>query len=547
MSDDSKGGVGAFLEEIDPFVFIGGALLTIIAIGYIAMRPESASKTLKAANAYLWQEMGWVYIWAMFLAVIFCLWLLIGPWGKIKFGDPDEDPEFSYFSMLAMLFSAGLSTGLVFYGPAEALYHYASGPPFFGAEAESAAVVPDAIQYTLLHWGISPWSAYLLFGITIAYYVHRKGAPIRPSTVFAPFIGVQNLDSKWVKPLDLGMVLISVGAVAVSLGFVVTQFLSGLSYNYDVQVGDTGIILLTVGLTVAFTISAALGVKKGIRRVSHFNMALFATLLLTAFVFGPTAYLLNVGTEALGGYVNDFVAMSLYMNAANGVEWVGGWTVFYWAWWFSFAPMIGIFIARICRGRTVRQVVFGGLVGTSAASFPWFITMGGSSLWVQQTGQLDILSIVFERGISVAGFPLFETLIPLGGVFSAAYLLLVLTFLITTVDSTTLSLAMFTTDGRENPSTINRVTWGALVGLLTSLLLVTGGLEALRSFVVLLGFPIAFVLGLCVVGLISEFEQLHPVILTNRYGSDSDEQSDSTTVADYLSDRRPGWMGSADD
>lgn len=547
MSDDSKGGVGAFLEEIDPFVFIGGALLTIIAIGYIAMRPESASKTLKAANAYLWQEMGWVYIWAMFLAVIFCLWLLIGPWGKIKFGDPDEDPEFSYFSMLAMLFSAGLSTGLVFYGPAEALYHYASGPPFFGAEAESAAVVPDAIQYTLLHWGISPWSAYLLFGITIAYYVHRKGAPIRPSTVFAPFIGVQNLDSKWVKPLDLGMVLISVGAVAVSLGFVVTQFLSGLSYNYDVQVGDTGIILLTVGLTVAFTISAALGVKKGIRRVSHFNMALFATLLLTAFVFGPTAYLLNVGTEALGGYVNDFVAMSLYMNAANGVEWVGGWTVFYWAWWFSFAPMIGIFIARICRGRTVRQVVFGGLVGTSAASFPWFITMGGSSLWVQQTGQLDILSIVFERGISVAGFPLFETLIPLGGVFSAAYLLLVLTFLITTVDSTTLSLAMFTTDGRENPSTINRVTWGALVGLLTSLLLVTGGLEALRSFVVLLGFPIAFVLGLCVVGLISEFEQLHPVILTNRYGSDPDEQSDSTTVADYLSDRRPGWMGSADD
>lgn len=547
MSTDSQSRLGNFREEIEPIVFIGGALVTILSIGYIALQPETATKGLSDINNFLWSEFGWVFVIAMFLAVVFCMWLMLGPWGKIKFGEPGTKPEFSYFSFLAMIFSAGLSTGLVFYGPAEALFHYASSPPFTGAPAESAAVVPEAIQYTMLHWGVSPWSAYLIIGVTIAYYVHNKGAPIKPSTVFAPFIGVENLEKRWVKLLDLMMVVISVGGVAVSLGFVVTQFLAGLNYNYGLQFGDAGTILLTVGLTVGFTVSAALGVKRGIRRISTFNMYLFLGLLFAAFIFGPTAFILNTGTEAFGGYVNEFIGMSLYMNSANGVSWVGGWTVFYWAWWFSFAPMIGIFITRICRGRTIRQVVFAGVVGTTAASFPWFIVMGGSSLWVQTRGSLDLLSIVFEQGREIAAFPLFEALIPFGGLFSVAYLLLVLTFLITTVDSTTLSLAMFTTDGSENPSTLNRVIWGGLVGLLSSLLLITGGLAALQNFVVLLGFPIAFVIGLCIVGLTIEFERLDPVLLTELGSNQEDESSAGRTVAGYLSDRYSFIGGGTDD
>jgi len=342
------------------------------------------------------------------------------------------------------------------------------------------------------------------------------------------------------------MVVVSVGGVAVSLGFVVTQFLGGLSYNYGVEVGNLGTILVTVGLTVGFTISAALGVQRGIRRISNFNMGLFLLLLAVAFIFGPTAFLLNAGTEAFGGYLNDFIGMSLFANAANGGEWVGGWTVFYWAWWFSFAPMIGIFIARICRGRTIRQVVFAGLIGTTGASFPWFIVMGGSSLWAQTTGRIDLLSIVFNQGREVVAFPLFESIIPFGGVFAVAYLLLVLTFLITTVDSTTLSLAMFTTDGGEHPSTLNRVIWGGLVGLLSSLLLTTGGLATLQNFVVLLGFPIAFIIALCLVGLTIELEQLRPVLLTDRARDSDDTDSDQQSVAGYLSDRTPGWMDRAD-
>ncbi|MCT9098062.1 BCCT family transporter [Haloarchaeobius sp. HME9146] len=518
MSTESDSMFGEFRDEIQPSVFWGGAILTVIAIAVLGTWPSASAEVLTNVNTWLWKNLSWVYLGIMFICVGFCLWLLLGPWGRIKLGGEDEEPEYSFFAFFAMLFSAGLSTGLVFFGPAEALFHYSSGPPFLSAGSSSAAVMPGAIQYTLLHWGISPWSAYLIVGVTIAYFVHRHGAPIKPSTIFAPFIGVENLDKDWVKPLDMGIVVLSVGGVAVSLGFVVTQFLTGLNYNWGVQVGDLGILLVTTGLTIGFTISAALGVDKGIRRISHFNMGLFVTLLVVAFLAGPTGFLMNLGTEAVGGYVNDFVEMSLYANVANGASWVGGWTVFYWAWWFSFAPMIGIFMARISRGRTIRQVVFAGLAGTSAASFPWFIVMGGSSLWVQHNGQADILGAVGEYGTEVAGFPLFEQIVPfgLGGVFSGLYLLLVLTFLITTVDSTTLSLAMFTTGGDEDPSTINRVTWGTLVGVLTSILLIVGGLPALKDMIVLVGLPVALVCLLCFVGLTKELESRHPVLLTDR-------------------------------
>jgi glycine betaine transporter len=535
---DSRLEFGRFRDELDTIVFGVGVIVTVLAIGLIALQPDSASQMLTEVNTFLWTNMGWLYMWAMFLAVAFCLWLLVGPWGRIKLGGEDEEPEFSFFSFFAMLFSAGLSTGLVFFGPSEALFHYDAGPPFLGAEAGSGSIIPGAVQYTMLHWGLSPWSAYLLVGVTIAYYVHRRGAPIKPSTIFAPFIGVENLDKSWVKPLDIMMVVVSVGGVAVSLGFVVTQFTTGVTYNTGFVFSNLQLLLLTVCLTIGFTISAALGVNRGILRVSTLNVWLFALLLGGLFIFGPTAYILQVGTEALGGYIVQFPEMSLYLNSAGGGEWVGGWTIFYWAWWFSFAPMIGIFVTRICRGRTIRQVMFAGLAGTTAASFLWFIVLGSSSLWAEHNGVADILGPTAEHGEEVAAFPLFEAIIPsaeLGGIgipfgeiFAALYLLLVLTFLITTVDSTTLSLAIFTSKGTERPSTINRVIWSCLVGLLTSLLLIAGGLQALQDLVVLVGLPIALVLFTCFAGLIIELEKQQPVILTERFSDDTTDEDVST-------------------
>ncbi|WP_433632920.1 BCCT family transporter [Halomicrococcus sp. NG-SE-24] len=525
-SDDSQ--LAQLREEIHPGVFGGGVLLTLLLIAFIGLTPDLAASTLSDANDFIITKLGWLYMWIVFAAVLFCGWLMFSSWGRIKLGDPDEEPEFTLMEFFAMMFSSGLAVGLVFWGPAEALAHFQSGPPFFEAGAKSQALMPGAIQYTLFHSGISPWAAYLVFGVVFGYFAHRRDYALRPATIFAPFVNDDSLDSWWATLVDAAVVVISVGGICVSLGFGVIQFTTGLQYNWGINLDDTGIVLLTIGLTIAFTASAAVGVQRGIRRISDFNILLFAVLLVTALIFAPISYVLNLGSQAFAGLITDFVGMSFYTNFANDAKWVGGWTMFFWAWWLAFGPMIGIFIARICRGRTIRQVVFVGIIGTSAASFPWFITLGGSALWAQTTGKADLLKVMSNFGIEGVGFSLFEQLIPFSGVFSALYLLLVLTFLITTVDSSTLSVAMLTVGGDEHPTVLNRVVWGVLVGLLTSLLIIIGGLSTLQSFVVLVGFPTALMCVVCMVGLVLTLERRTPVLLTESEPTEAETSQDFT-------------------
>lgn len=534
--------IDEFLDEIDTTIFAGGALLTLSLIAVIGIWPNASAAALSGANEYLLRNVGWLYLWVVFLAVVFCFWLLFGPWGRLKLGAPDEAPEFGLGSYFAMMFSAGLAVGLVFWGPGEALSHYQSGPPLFEAAPKTEALMPGVVQYTLFHSGISPWSAYMVFAVTIGYFVHRKGAAFRPAVIFAPFVGTDNLDGWWAKALDAVVVVISVGGICVSLGFGVIQFLAGVNYNWGIQVGDAGTVLLTLGLTIAFTASAAVGVQRGIRRISDFNIVLFVGLLVVALVFAPLSFVLDLGSEALGGLISDFVAMSFYTNFANeSVGWVGDWTMFFWAWWLAFGPMIGIFIARISRGRTIRQVVFAGLIGTSAASFPWFITLGGSALWVQSTGQAELLGILSNYGVEGVGFALFERLVPFSDVFSALYLLLVLTFLITTIDSSTLSVAMLTVGGSEHPTVLNRVIWGTLVGLLTAFLIVAGGLATLQAFVVLVGLPTALMCIVCLVGMSRELERQVPVLRRER------EHADNEIVRTRTQDAEPSHVSQSED
>ena len=322
MSTESDGLIAAFREDIDPVVFWSGALLTVVAIGLIAATPNASGDLLSAANTWLWHNVGWLYIWAMFLSVAFCLWLMIGPWGRIKFGGPDEDPEFSFFELLAMLFSAGLSTAACSTGPSKRSSITRRLRRSSPRKRRLPRSCPGRSSTRCFTGG------FRLGQRTSRRNYHRllrppEGRANQAVDDLRTVYRRREPRQVWVKPLDIGIVLVSVGGVAVSLGFVVTQFLAGLRYNYGIHAG-TRHSDDRLGLTVGFTISAALGVKKGIRRISNFNMYLFAFLLVVAFVFGPTAYLLDVGTQAFGGYVNHFIAMSLYMNASHDVKWVGG-------------------------------------------------------------------------------------------------------------------------------------------------------------------------------------------------------------------------------
>ncbi|QLK24551.1 BCCT family transporter [Natrinema zhouii] len=503
MSDrqrDGDGAVRTFLDELDPTVFGIGFVVAVLVVAAFLFRESRTLEIMEGTNEFLWTSFGWAYLVSMFALVAFVLYLIFGPWGNIKLGEEDEDPEFSFLAYFAMLYSAGIAAGIVFWGPAEAIFHYSTPSPFSGVEAESTGAAVSALQYTFFHWGLSAWSAYVIVAIPIAYFAYRRDAPMRISTIIGPIIGFDNLDSPWAKLVDILAVFATIGGIATTLGLVGNQFLVGLEYAGGVEFGDAGTVLVITGLTVAFTISVALGVERGIRRISYFNMALFAILTAAAFILGPTVYIMTVGTQALGAYINEFISMSFFMGAGEtggqGADsgFVGAWTVFYWAWWFSWAPFVGLFIARISRGRTVRQVAATGVVASTAITIPWFATMGGTSIFMQSNGQADILGTLEAWGFNeaVAGYPLFEAL-PAGELLTVLFLVLVTTFFVTSADSSTLALGMLTTGGKQKPSTINRVIWGGLMGALASLLMVAGGTTALQQAAIIAGGPFAII------------------------------------------------------
>jgi len=524
-NSEPDGPFARFVDELDVPVFLVGFLTALIAVVAFALMPDTAASAVNNVNSLLWKNVGWVYIIAMFLIVVFALFLVFGPWGTIKLGKPDEEPKYSFLSYFAMLYSAGIAAGIVFWGPAEAIFHYDTVPPFIGAESQTANAAVGAVQYTFFHWGISAWAAYSIMSLPIAFYTYRYDAPMRVSTVLAPFFGVDNLDSIWAKLIDILAVFATLGGIATTLGFVGSQFLTGIEYTTGVTVGDAGTVLTITGLTIAFTLSVTLGIKKGIRRVSQFNMVLFMVFMLLAFVLGPSVYIMTVTTEALGKYINQFVAMSFFMNAGNSTSWVGSWTIFYWAWWFSWTPFVGLFIARVSRGRTIRQVVSTGVLASTAITIPWFGIMGASAIKLQSTNAANILGVISEYGVAGSGYPLFEAL-PLGGVLNLLFLILITTFFVTSADSSTLALGMLTTGGELQPSTINRVIWGALVGALASLLMVVGGVDALRASAIITGGPFAVITVLAVLAISYPCREICPVF----FDSDASETVSSSSA-----------------
>jgi glycine betaine transporter len=511
-----------FTDELDYAVFGAGFVVTFLAVVAFMFRDETAGEWLEGVNGFIQANFGWAYLLVMFALIVFVGFLIFSPWGNITLGRDDEEPAFSFPAYFAMLYSAGIAAGVVFWGPAEAIFHYDDVSPFVGAEAQSPEAAVSAVQYTFFHWGISAWTAYVVLGIPIAYYAHRYDAPMRISTILLPWLGADDLDRPIAKAVDILAVFATIGGVAATLGFVGDQFLTGIEWTTGTGVGDAGTVLVITGLTVAFTISVALGVRKGIRRIAYFNLALFAVLLVATFLLGPTRFIMALGTEALGGYINDFITMSFYTGAdaaeSSSVSgWVGEWTIFYWAWWFSWAPFVGLFIARISRGRTVRQVAVTGVLASTSITIPWFATMGGSAIYLQQTGQADILGAVDVYAEAGAGYPLFEAL-PLGGVLTVMFLLLVTTFFITSADSSTLALGMLTTGGEQEPSTINRVIWGFLIGALASLLMVVGGVDALQAAAIITGGPFAIITLLAAASTVFAFGNREAVFLREEDG-----------------------------
>ncbi|GAB3669931.1 BCCT family transporter [Halopiger thermotolerans] len=513
-SEDSrrrgKSSVSEFVNELDTTIFVAGFALSLTAIVTFLAYPQLSIEVVLSITDHIKYNYAWIYIVTMFLMLLFVLFLLFGKWRDITLGKPAEDPEFTLFGFFAMMFSAGIAAGIVFWGPAEALFHYDDVPPIINAESQVPAAAAGAVQYTLFHWGIYYLIPYAIIGIPIAFLSYRYEAPLRISTLLVPFVGIDGLDNVWGKLLDILAVLVTIGGITTTLGFIGSQLLSGVQYTTGITFGNTEAILLISGLTVVFTLSAVLGVERGIRRLSLFNVILFSVLGVLTFLVGPTNFIINLGVQATGGYFDDFFEMSLYTGIGETDGWIGSWTVFYWAWVFSWAPFGGLFVARISRGRTVREVAAATIFGATAGTLPWFYTMGGTAIWLQRSGRVNLLEEISAHGVAISGFPLFNAL-PLGPLLSGLFPVLITTFFLTSADSSTLALGMLTTGGKESPSSLNRIIWGTLMGILASLLIVGGGVPALRSLAILSGLPFVVIAMLAIATMSIEFRKLTPI------------------------------------
>ncbi|WP_336362128.1 BCCT family transporter [Halalkalicoccus salilacus] len=506
---DDLGAIGRFREEIDPIVFLFGAGLTVGVIALYFISPSTVENGIAYLNQGMLQYLNWALLVIVFLVVLFLIFLILGPWGKIKFGD--DPPEYSFISFFTMLYSAGFAAGVVFWGPTEALFYYAEPSPLFDVSGGSAAAMTIAIQQTLFHWALPQLAVFTIMGLAIGYFVYNYDVPLRVSSALTPILGKENLDGPIAKTVDVLAVFATIGGVATSLGFIGSQFISGLNYQWGIDLGNTGILLVVTMMTLLFTISMVVGVDKGIRRLSNFNMALFVVIMVATFIIGPSVFLLLIGTQAVGGMITDFVSMSLFTGAGveGGTEWANAWTVFYWAWALSWSPFAGVFIARISRGRTVREVAFTGIAATSAATIPWFTFVGGTAVWAQHNGIADFSAVISgEAGAEVSGFILFEAF-PLGTAFMIAFMILVTTFFVTSADSSTLAVSMMTTGGKAQPSNINRIFWGVVLGMTAAILMIIGGIEALQSAAIITGAPFAFVCLLAMLGLAKHFSATH--------------------------------------
>lgn len=487
-----------------PRVFLPAAGLIILFVALTLVFTDQMGEWLGKANSTVVGDMGWYYVVIVSMFVFFAAWLALSPVGNVVLGKDDEKPEFGLGSWFAMLFAAGMGIGLVFWGVAEPLNHFDAPPPGTGADASARA--DTAFDVTFLHWGLHAWAIYVVVGLAVAYAVHRKGRPVSIRWALEPLLGADRVKGRWGDAIDITAVIGTLFGVATSLGFGVTQVGAGLNYlgvvDVDAETGNPSnlvMLSLIIAITGLATLSVATGVDKGIKILSNINMGLAATLLLAVLVLGPTVFLLSDFVQSIGSYIQAFFSLSfqtLAFQGDDGKAWLSGWTTFYWGWWISWAPFVGVFIARISRGRTVREFVAGVLLVPTLVTFLWFSVLGGTALHREMFGEAGLIDPQDGVSTNSALFQLLDGL-PLGTVLSVVAIFLIVVFFVTSSDSGSYVVDMLASGGDPNPPVWSRVMWATLEGLVAAALLLASGasgLGALQTMAILLAAPFSIVM-----------------------------------------------------
>ncbi|MEJ6525685.1 MAG: BCCT family transporter [OM182 bacterium] len=478
-----------------PVFFISAGLIIAVCL-YGALFSEHASLVFSDLQSWLLTNLGWLYMGSVAGFFMLVIYLAFSRFAHLRLGADDSEPEYSYGSWFAMLFSAGMGIGLMFFGVSEPMTHFLEPPVGEGGTIDAAR---NAMQVTFFHWGLHAWAIYIIIGLALAYFSFRHDLPLTLRSALYPVIG-DKIYGKWGNAVDIFAILGTMFGVATSLGIGVMQVNAGLNYLFGLPVSIMVQVALIATITCAATVSVVAGLDAGIRRLSELNLVLALLLMVFVLIAGPTVMLLSSLIQNIGMYLSGLVDMTFRIYAYEPNEWIGNWTLFYWAWWISWSPFVGMFIARISRGRTIREFILGVLLVPSGFTFLWLTIFGNSGLWLEMHEAGAGLATAVQTNMPTAIFVLLDQL-PLTGITSALATMLIVTFFVTSSDSGSLVIDIISSGGAENPPVWQRIFWAVSEGAVAATLLVAGGLAALQTAAISSALPLIIVMFLVCYGL----------------------------------------------
>ncbi|PAV28275.1 glycine/betaine ABC transporter permease [Virgibacillus profundi] len=483
----------------NPVFFISAIIVGLLVI-IGAFLPEQFGAVAQALFDFTTINFGWFYLFAVFIIILFLVGISVSKYGKMRLGPSDSRPEYPFFTWIGMLFSAGFGVSLVFWSVAEPMSHFFV-TPFPGVEAQSEEAARIAMGYSFFHWGISQWAVFAIAGLAIAFLQFRKNKSGLVSAAIEPVVGKNKAVANMVNILA---VIATVMGVATTVGLSFIQLNGGLSSVFNIP-NNIGVqVIIALVMLVAYMLSSVTGLDKGIKWLSNINLGLALLVMVIVFFLGPTVFILNTFVLGIGDYISNFVQYSLRLTPYAGGDWVYQWTIFYWAWAIAWSPFVGAFVARVSRGRTVREFVSGVMVVPPAIACVWIAVFGGTAVYSDLNNGTQIAEAVNDD-VTVA---LFEALgvVPFTDILSIISILLIFTFMVTSADSATYILGSMTSKGSLNPALITKIIWGVLITAIALVLLFTGGLGALQTASLTAALPFTVILLIMIVSIFKELK-----------------------------------------
>jgi choline/glycine/proline betaine transport protein len=527
--------------KLNSAVFYPASLLVISLLLFTLIFPQASASFFASLQSSIVENFSWFYVFTVAVILVFTLYLGFSRFSDVKLGPDHATPDYSYVSWLSMLFAAGMGIGLMFYGVAEPLMHFLVPPT---ADPGTVAAAKEAMKTTFFHWGLHAWAIYAIVALTLAYFSFRHDLPLTLRSALYPLIGDKIYG--WRGDLvDIFAVTGTLFGVATSLGLGVLQISAGLNYLFEFPTTTIAQVGLIIGITCIAIISVASGLDRGIKILSEFNMILAVGLLALILILGPTVFLFKALMQNTGAYLSDLVLNTFNLFAYQKTEWIGGWTIFYWGWWLAWAPFVGIFIARISRGRTIREFILGVLIVPTVFTLIWMNIFGNSAIDLVLNQGNEMLGALATDNTPVALF-LFLEQFPWSSFLSGIAVLMIVVFFVTSCDSGAMVIDMLCSHGNNNTPLWQRVYWTAGVGVIAAVLLLADGISALQTMTIASALPFAVVLLIAMFGLIKalrveafkqDSQQYTPIILQGN-SNEENWRERLKSIVDFPSKKR---------